>query len=95
MKVFKYPIPFQNDPREVEIELFDSDEVLSCGFQGNTLMMWVAVHASNRQRIRKFIPLMTGEEMPAQYCIGGGHKFIGTVTNNGIVVHLFEVWGVF
>ena len=85
-RIFKYVVPLTSNP---EIEMPYHAKPLSMGFQGETLMLWALVDPDKYPTIKhRFRFLMTGENIEDPLSIG---TFIGTVTKNDIVMHLFDI----
>lgn len=85
-RIYKYEVPIESMP---QIEMPHHAKPLSIGFQDGILMLWAIVDPDKYPIVsRKFRLLMTGEILPDTKYIG---EFIGAVSKNGIVMHLFDL----
>jgi hypothetical protein len=77
---------FTISPWRTTIPVPDGAQVLSCGFQGELLQVWLRVDPSKPPRNRAFYVICTGQEFGPD--VG---KFVGTVHHpNGLVFHVFD-----
>lgn len=85
LTVYKYQL---RADRYTRLELPVGAKVLSCGFQGQNLMLWALINKNQIQKERRtFINLGTGHEYE-----GDASKltFIQTVFIDQFVFHIFE-----
>ena len=85
--IWKFEVPAQTN---VSIELPHQGEILSVGYQGDFIYIWVKFSEEYKDRldIREFEIYGTGHPIPS----GVKRKFIGNVHmyNNTLVFHIFE-----
>lgn len=86
--IYKYPVTIADFPT---LPSFTTDmplnaKILSCGMQGNTLVVWALVDSTALFLApRPLMVVLTGAAV-----VGNG-RFIGTViAPGGVVVHVFE-----
>lgn len=81
-KMFKYPLTAE----VTDLQLPQGAIPLSCGMQGNTIVVWCKVDPAKPTTTRKMRIVPTGADIP-EMC----SAFIGTVqTAMGLVFHIFE-----
>lgn len=81
--VYKYQL---RADRYTRLELPVGAKVLSCGFQGQNLMLWALIDKSQTQMERRtFVNLGTGHEIESDKL-----TFIQTVFIDQFVFHIFE-----
>lgn len=84
--IYKYTMPIMND---FALKLPKGAQVLSCGAQNNTPVMWVRVNTDNPTEERHFILRGTGHPISEARPL----NFIDTVImfDGKLVFHLFEL----
>ena len=87
LKVYKYEI---ENKESVEIPILKNAKFLSLQQQGNKTVAWFQVRSFETEtELRTFYTVWTGEEFYAS--IDVNLIFLGTVQNNGMVSHIFEL----
>ena len=79
--IYKYEIGFGRD-----VDMPCTARILSAGVQGGSIFIWASVDLSKPMVTRKLKVFSTGEHFDDK----GQYGFIGTVTDNGFVFHVFE-----
>lgn len=87
--IYKYEIG-DPCPHVVEIEL-PHGKVLSVGAQSGKLVMWAEVDTLAKSPTRRFGVAWTGRPFPWGEKEGEAPVFIGTVTVEGLVCHIYEL----
>lgn len=91
--VWKFPIEQPDDLGRSYVEIPPRSQILSVGFQGDEMVLWVLLVADRISSIhderRRLIVVNTGEKFDAPRY--GHGKFIGTAVHaNGMTWHVFD-----
>ena len=82
-QIWKYELPGTDQL----VLMPEKAKILSVQVQGSSLYLWALVNTKAPKYARRFRVFMTGEDLP--YVLVLDH--IGTVHNNGVTAHVFEV----
>ena len=83
--VYKYSVPYADD---VEIEMPQGAQVLSVQLQHGKPTLWALVEDTHPTTLRCFFWRATGDPLRRHRAYA---KFIGTVQDNNLVFHLFDM----
>ena len=89
MFIYKYRIG-RLVPNLTSVTMPRGHKVLSVGIQDSQISVWALVDMATDKSVTRFETHWSGRELE-ELGVGESRQFIGTVTENGIVCHVFEI----